>query len=64
MAVLFIALLLFIILNLRNELLIILHFCIDIFAADFVKKPRDSSAIPAFFVLPAAKISNPKNAPY
>jgi len=64
MAVLFIALLLFIILILRNELLINSHFCIDIFTADFVKKPRDSSAIPAFFALPVTKISNPKNAFY
>jgi len=38
-----------------------LHLWLDLFAADFVKKPRDSSAIPTFFALPATKISNPKD---
>ena len=45
---------------LRNELIISLRFWLDLFAASFVKKPRDSAAIPTFFALLATKISNPK----
>jgi len=40
---------------LRNELLINLHFWIDLFVPDFVKKPRGNTAISTFFALSVTK---------
>ena len=49
-----------VVIKVRNELIINLRFWLDLFAASFVKKPRDSAAIPTFFASLATKISNPK----